>query len=119
MNYRIEAMTEISPAGQHTVRRHNSALVLRAVADDPGVSRAAIAARTGLAKATVSSLVDRLIGADIVAETGPVARIGRGRSGTGLRLSSTGPHGLGVEIGVDYLATCLVDLTGRMHAHRM
>lgn len=114
-----EPTTPISPAGQHTVRRHNSALVARAVADDPGVSRAAIAARTGLAKATVSSLVDRLIGAGIVTETGPVARAGRGRSGTGLRLATTGPHGLGVEIGVDYLATCLVDLTGRMHAHRM
>jgi len=112
-------MTDPSPAGQHTVRRHNSALVLRAVAADPGVSRAAIAARTGLAKATVSSLVDRLLAADLVAETGPVARAGRGRSGTGLRLSGSGPHGLGVEIGVDYLATCLVDLTGRMHAHRL
>ena len=112
-------MTEPSPAGQHTVRRHNSALVLRAVAADPGLSRAAVAARTGLAKATVSSLTDRLLAADLVTETGPVVRSGRGRSGTGLRLSESGPHGLGVEIGVDYLATCLVDLTGRMHAHRM
>ncbi|HEX3788721.1 MAG TPA: ROK family transcriptional regulator [Pseudonocardiaceae bacterium] len=112
-------MVEPSPAGQHTLRRHNSALVLRAVAGEPGVSRAAIAAGTGLAKATVSSLVDRLIAADLVAETGPVARTGRGRPSTGLTLSTTGPHGLGVEIGVDYLATCLVDLTGRLHAHRM
>jgi predicted NBD/HSP70 family sugar kinase len=112
-------MTETSPAGQHTVRRHNSALVLRAVAADPGLSRAAIAARTGLAKATVSSLVDRLLAAHLVAESGPVARSGRGRNGTGLRPADTGPHGLGVEIGVDYLATCLVDLTGGLHAHRM
>ena len=101
------------------MRRHNSALVLRAVAADPGLSRAAVAARTGLAKATVSSLTDRLLAADLVTETGPVVRSGRGRSGTGLRPSGSGPHGLGVEIGVDYLATCLVDLTGRMHAHRM
>jgi predicted NBD/HSP70 family sugar kinase len=112
-------MTEPEPAGQHTVRRHNSALVLRAVAAEPGLSRAAVAARTGLAKATVSSLTDRLLAADLVTETGPVARPGRGRTGTGLRPSDTGPHGLGLEIGVDYLATCLVDLTGRMHAHRM
>ncbi len=112
-------MTDPSPAGQHTLRRHNSALVLRAVLDAPGVSRASIAANTGLAKATVSSLVDRLIAADLVAETGPVLRQGRGRSGTGLAPSTTGPHGLGVEIGVDYLATCLVDLTGHMHHHRI
>lgn len=110
-------MTDPSPAGQHTLRRHNSALVLRTVLDSPGISRAAIAAHTGLAKATVSSLVDRLIAADLVTETGLVSRQGRGRRSTGLAPSPTGPHGLGVEIGVDYLATCLVDLAGQMHAH--
>ena len=87
--------------------------------DTPGISRAAIAAATGLAKATVSSLVDRLIAADLVTETGLVARPGRGRRSTGLAPSPTGPHGLGVEIGVDYLATCLVDLTGAVHEHRV
>ncbi|WP_411970337.1 ROK family protein [Saccharothrix longispora] len=104
------------PASQHTVRRHNSALVLDAIADAPGSSRAAVAARTGLTKATVSSLVDRMIGADLVAEGGAQTRSGPGRRGTALHLSPTGPHGLGVEIGVDYLATCLVDLTGRVRA---
>src|SRR6201999_4346496 len=113
----MRSMTDPSPAGQHTLRRHNSALVLRAVLDSPGISRAAIATHTGLAKATVSSLVDRLIGADLVAETGRVSRQGRGRRSTGLAPSEDGPHGLGVEIGVDYLATCLVDLTGEVHAH--
>lgn len=93
--------------------------MLRSVLDTPGVSRAAIAAATGLAKATVSSLVDRLIAADLVIETGLVARPGRGRRSTGLAPSPTGPHGLGVEIGVDYLATCLVDLTGAVHDHRV
>jgi predicted NBD/HSP70 family sugar kinase len=112
-------MTDPSPAGQHTLRRHNSALVLRTVLGAPGISRAAIAAHTGLAKATVSSLVDRLIATDLLAETGLVARPGRGRRSTGLAPSPTGPHGLGVEIGVDYLATCLVDLTGRMTDHRV
>lgn len=112
-------MTDPSPAGQHTLRRHNSALVLRAVLDTPGISRAAIAAHTGLAKATVSSLVDRLIATDLVIETGLVVRPGRGRRSTGLAPSPTGPHGLGVEIGVDYLATCLVDLTGGVHDHRV
>lgn len=110
-------MTDPSPAGQHTLRRHNSALVLRAVLAEPGTSRAAIAAGTGLAKATVSSLVDRLLAAGLVAETGPTVRPGRGRRSTGLVPSATGPHGLGVEIGVDYLATCLVDLAGELHEH--
>jgi predicted NBD/HSP70 family sugar kinase len=112
-------MSDPAPAGQHTLRRHNSALVLRTVLDSPGISRAAIAAHTGLAKATVSSLVDRMLAADLLVETGLVSRPGRGRRSTGIAPSPTGPHGLGVEIGVDYLATCLVDLTGHVHNHRV
>ncbi|WP_116051784.1 ROK family transcriptional regulator [Amycolatopsis palatopharyngis] len=104
------------PAGQHTVRRHNSALVLGAIADAPGISRASIAGRTGLTKATVSSLVERMLAAGLVTDSGPARRAGPGRRGAALSLSETGPHGLGVEIGVDYLATCLVDLTGRMRS---
>ncbi|TKG71194.1 ROK family transcriptional regulator [Prauserella endophytica] len=102
------------PAGQHTVRRHNCALVLGAIAESPGLSRAGVAARTGLTKATVSTLVDRLAAASLVREQGPQHRAGPGRRGTSLSLSPEGPHGLGVEIAVDYVATCLVDLTGEV-----
>lgn len=112
-------MTDSSPAGQYSVRRHNTALALGAIAANPGISRAGIATRTGLAKATVSTSIDRLVAANLVADTGPENRSGRGRRGTGLTLSPSGPHGLGVEIGLDYIATCLVDLTGDVHAHRV
>ncbi|ANN17946.1 sugar kinase [Amycolatopsis orientalis] len=107
------------PAGQHTVRQHNAALVLGAIADGPGTSRAGLSAATGLTKATVSSVVDRLIGADLVAEGEPERRVGPGRRGTVVSLSPTGPHGLGIEIGVDYLASCLVDLTGTVRAEEV
>jgi predicted NBD/HSP70 family sugar kinase len=111
-------MTAPSPAGQHTVRRHNSALVLDTISATPGVSRAEIAARTGLTKATVSALVDRLIGADLVLDSGPQRKAGPGRRASALSLSPAGPHGLGVEIGVDHVTTCLVDLTGNVRTQR-
>ncbi|GAA3884018.1 ROK family transcriptional regulator [Saccharothrix violaceirubra] len=98
------------------MRRLNSALVLDAIAGSPGVSRAAIAAQTGLTKVTVSVLVEQLIAADLVAEGDVEARSGPGRRGTALHLSPSGPHGLGVEIGVDRVGTCLVDLAGRVCA---
>ncbi len=101
------------------MRRHNCALVLRAIAASPGISRAGVAARTGLAKATVSSLTERLTTAGLVAPTGPQSRAGRGRRGTGLTLSPNGPHGLGLEIGVDYIAAGLADPQGELHAHRV
>jgi predicted NBD/HSP70 family sugar kinase len=93
--------------------------VLGAIADSPGISRAGVAARTGLTKATVSSLVDRAIAADLVVDGEPARRDGPGRRGTALSLSPAGPHGLGVEIGVDYIATCLVDLTGSVSRQRI
>jgi predicted NBD/HSP70 family sugar kinase len=104
-----------APAGQHTVRRHNRALVLRTVATDEPVSRARIAARTGLTRGTVSSLVEELIAAGLLAELAAPRGVA-GRPASPLQLSRSGPAGLGVEIGVDVVAACVVDLTGTVRA---
>jgi predicted NBD/HSP70 family sugar kinase len=107
------------PVRQSSVRAHNLALVLQTVAnrsDRP--SRAAIAALTGLTRATVSALVDDLIAGGLLAELDPAPRTGAGRPAAGLALSSDGPAGLGLEINVDYLAACAVDLTGAVR-HRV
>ncbi|MFD1533498.1 MarR family transcriptional regulator, partial [Pseudonocardia aurantiaca] len=109
--------SERGAAGQHTVRRHNLALVLREVAGPEPVSRAAVAARTGLTRGTVSSLVEELIAAGLVTELA-APRGGTGRPASPLRLDPTGPAGLGVEIGVDAVAACVVDLTGSVRARR-
>src|SRR3954447_2347166 len=107
-----------APVRQSSVRAHNLALVLQTVAnraDRP--SRAAIATFTGLTRATVSALVDDLIAGGLLTELDPAPRTGAGRPAAGLTLSSDGPAGLGLEINVDYLAACAVDLTGAVR-HR-
>ena len=83
-------MTASRPAGQHTVRRHNRALVLRTVATDEPVSRARIAAGTGLTRGTVSSLVEELLAAGLVAELA-AARGATGRPASPLQLNRSGP----------------------------
>ncbi|MDY7104948.1 MAG: ROK family transcriptional regulator [Actinomycetota bacterium] len=104
-----------TPARQQSLRAHNLALVLTAIASAPSSTRARLAAETGLTKATVSSLVDLLVAADLVVEAGPDATPAAvGRRGSSLTLSDAGPLGIGVEVNVDYLATCTVDLTGRV-----
>lgn len=105
------------PAGQATVRRHNLALVLRTVDAEEPVSRARVAARTGLTRGTVSSLVDELLAAGFVAELSP-ARGVPGRPASPLQLNRAGPAGLGVEIGVDAVGACVVDLSGTVRALR-
>jgi predicted NBD/HSP70 family sugar kinase len=104
---------------QASVRAHNLALVLHTVANSTSPpSRAAVAAATGLTRATVSALVDDLVAGGLLVEVDPPPRTGAGRPAVGLALTSTGPAGLGLEINVDYLAACVVDLTGAVrHRH--
>lgn len=107
-----------APAGHRTVRRHNLALVLGCVAAAEPLSRARVADRTGLTRGTVSSLVDELIAAQLVTELDP-ARGGTGRPAAPLQLNRSGPAGLGLELGVDQLGACVVDLTGAVRARRV
>jgi predicted NBD/HSP70 family sugar kinase len=108
-----------TPAGQQTVRRHNLSLITTALAVAPS-SRAELAQRTGLTKATVSSLVDDLIARSIVVEGRP-ATVGVGRPARPVRLNPDGPVALGVEINVDYVTVCVLDLSGelRCYQHRV
>jgi predicted NBD/HSP70 family sugar kinase len=105
-----------NPAGQRTVRRHNLSLITTALAAAPG-SRAELAQRTGLTKATVSSLVDHLIARAVLIEGEP-ATAGVGRPARPVRLNPDGPVALGVEINVDYVAACVLDLTGELRCYR-
>ena len=108
-----------APVRQSSVRAHNLALVLQTVANSADrPSRAAIAAVTGLTRATVSALVDDLIAGGLLTEHDPAPRTGAGRPAAGLALNAEGPAGLGLEINVDYLAACVVDLTGAVR-HRI
>ena len=100
------------------MRRHNRALVLRTVAAEEPVSRARVAARTGLTRGTVSSLVEELLAAGLLAELA-AARGATGRPASPLQLNRSGPAGLGVEIGVDAVGACVVDLTGTVRAERV
>lgn len=113
--------TTAGAARQHSVRDHNLALVLRRVVDAPQpVSRADVAAVTGLTRSTVSNLVETLVAADLVTEVGPGPRVGAGagRPGIGLVASRRRVAGLGLELNVDYLAACVLDLTGAVR-HRV
>ncbi|MFI6824942.1 ROK family protein [Micromonospora sp. NPDC050187] len=103
---------------QASLREINLALLLgRIAAAHRPPSRAELATATGLTRATVSAVVDDLIGGGLVAEADPAPRTGAGRPARGLLLAGHGPAGLGLEINVDYLAVCVLDLAGAVR-HR-
>ncbi|MGW4033880.1 ROK family protein [Streptomyces sp. NPDC004838] len=99
-------------AGRDTVRRHNLSLVLRAVRDAGEITRAGVSARVGLTRAAISSLVEQLLESGFLSESGKTFSGQAGRPGTVLKIARTGVAGLGVEINVDYVSVCVVDLAG-------
>ncbi|MEH0822295.1 MULTISPECIES: ROK family protein [unclassified Micromonospora] len=121
--WHCQGVTSTSTAGavrQGSLRELNLAVVLgRIAAADQPPSRAGIADQTGLTRATVSAVVDDLITGRLVAEADPTPRGGAGRPARGLRLATDGPAGLGLEINVDYLAACVVDLAGTVRHHEV
>ncbi|MFI7605689.1 ROK family protein [Micromonospora sp. NPDC049366] len=112
------ATAPASAVRQGSLRELNLAVVLgRIAAAERAPSRADLAAETGLTRATVSAVVEDLISGRLVTEADPAPRAGAGRPARGLVLAGDGPAGLGLEINVDYLAVCVVDLAGQVRHH--
>ncbi|MBX3314093.1 MAG: ROK family transcriptional regulator [Actinobacteria bacterium] len=101
------------------LRRHHLSLVVEALAAEGPRSRAELAQGIGLTKATVSALVADLVDRGLVAER-EARREGRmGRPGIDLELRSAHIGALGLEIRVDEVAACVVDLAGTVRSlHR-
>jgi predicted NBD/HSP70 family sugar kinase len=88
--------------------------ILRALTERPSCSRAELVQRTGLARATVGSLVYDLIDAGLVREsanTGPTgARTGRPPQM--LSLQPDAAYAIGLDIGHDHVRATVTDLVG-------
>src|SRR5689334_14295318 len=108
-----------APLRQDWMREHNLSLALSAVLEavEP-ISRAQVAARTGLSRAAVTTLVDRLVETGLVRELAPVA-LPRGRPAVPLGPAEHAVAALGLEVNVDYLGVRALDLTGEVIAERV
>jgi predicted NBD/HSP70 family sugar kinase len=104
-------------ADQTSVRRANLGVVLRHVAEHAPCSRASVAARTGLTRGTVSSLVAELIDLELLREGGITEPPRVGRPSVSLGLGDA-VVGVGLEVNVDYLAVCVEDLRGVVRYER-
>lgn len=107
-------------ARQASLRHHNLALTLQCVLDAPSpVSRADIAAATGLTRATVSALVDRLLAARLVTELEPLVPQRAGRPAVPLVPARGTVAAVGMEVNVDYLGARATDIGGRVLTERV
>lgn len=111
-------MAEPGGAGTDLVRRRNAATVLRSLRDDGPASRAELAGRTGLAKATVGAIVADLVADGAVRHYEQVRSGDRGRPGVRLTVSGGRPAGIGFEANVEYVSAVVIDLSGSVR-HRV
>lgn len=95
------------------LRELNLSLVLRLIHTQSPLSRAQIAITTGLNKSTVSSLVDELLGFNLIHETG-VNSMGTGRPATLLEINPQAGCIIGVELGVDFVSVAVTDFLGNI-----
>lgn len=95
------------------IREINLSIILNALRDHSATSRASLAATTGLTKATVSHLIQKLTTIGFVTENG-VSRRGVGRPGTLLQLNPRAGGIIGVEIGVDFVSLLLTDFAAQV-----
>ncbi len=97
------------------MRLLNSNLILKMIWTERLLSRAEIARRTGLARSTVSEIVNQLLSAGIIAE------VGAGKSEVGrrpilLQFNSDAFGIVGVEMGVTHLSAVITNLHGKVLA---
>jgi predicted NBD/HSP70 family sugar kinase len=109
------------PAGarQESLRTANLGLALRTVCAAPApISRAEVAAATGMSRATTSRLIDELVSGGLVDEGERTAPPRRGRPSTPLTAgAAVGALGLQVDAGL--LAVRVLDLRGCVRAEQV
>lgn len=100
-----------SPAGPDAAAR---AAVLRYIRDIPQTTRTHLAAHLGLSASTVSRIVARLQGEQLVLEGPSIERAALGRRPTTLAFNGSAFHLVGVEISGRRLTAAVTDLDGTM-----
>jgi predicted NBD/HSP70 family sugar kinase len=107
------------PVDQAGLRRGNLALLVRTLREHGALSRAQLAVRSGLSKATVSSLVTDLELRGLVHSAG-VSAGGQGRPGQLVDLRPTSVCGVGLDVNVGHVGVAVTDLSGELlFSHRV
>ncbi|KFI45580.1 Sugar kinase of the NBD/HSP70 family, may contain an N-terminal HTH domain [Bifidobacterium bohemicum] len=110
------ALTSIN---QDDLRNHNLSVVLNTLLRSPQpMSRADLAKRTGLTKATMSLLVPMLVKARAVKEGAPASYATHGRPSTPLSISGERFCGLGLQVNTDGFGVIVLGVDGSVVCER-
>ena len=108
-----EISTPTKTGNQALVREINLAIILSALPERAPISRAKLAAVTGLNKGTVSSLVRELVQARFVHEIGLDTAGAGGRPAIMLELNPRAGCLIGAEVGPDFISVVLTNFAAK------
>lgn len=113
----LERRRDAVAARQSSLREHNLAVVSQTVfASATPLSRARLAAETGMTRSTVSRLTEELVRAGLLITRDADGRGRPGRPAVPLAPAAGSVAGLGLHVNVDYMTGRVVDLTGAVLA---
>ena len=95
------------------MRLRNAELIIHAIRKQPEVSRADLARETDLSPATVSSIVDELINANVLTETGAKSTVA-GRRPIGLMFNPEAGFAAGISLTPAKIGIVISDLDGNL-----
>jgi len=106
-------------ATPQSIRYLNETRVLDILLKLGAMSRAEIARRAGLNRSSMGSIIASLIENDLVREHSQVSANGQvGRPGIAVEINPDGGAFIGIEIGIERLAACAVNLNGEVISSR-
>ncbi|MFC4598651.1 ROK family transcriptional regulator [Cohnella hongkongensis] len=91
----------------------NTASILNWLHREGRLTRAELARATKLSSATVSALIEELIGQDLVEEIGAKPSAGAGRKAISLQINKDGGYVIGISIGNSQLICAVLNLHGQ------
>lgn len=105
-------MPKMPYSQQKDARQQNTSVLLRDLWRHAPLSKAMLAQRNGLTKATISSICSDLAALGLIREAGQ-DRTGLGRPGNLIEFNPSAGCAIGVEISTNYSAVVLTDLCGQ------
>jgi glucokinase-like ROK family protein len=112
LDFSMSERSRFQTGGQAYLRQINLSAIMNYIREEPPISRSNLAEKTGLNKATVSSLVSELIDHKYVHEVG-VASSGLGRPQVMLSINPAAGFIVGGEVGVDFILVIATDFEPR------
>lgn len=106
-------MKRLRTGDQNLVKQINKSIVFNTIKMKGPVSRAQVSKKTGLNKATVSTMVSELIDESFIHEIGAGKSSG-GRKPVMLYFNHHAGYAVGIDVGVNYILGILTDLNGNI-----